>query len=147
MRCEKINKDVDTERKAAGDGEDAIVGEYGMVLTGNFGKSISGITGESFSGFKGVSVSGKSGVSYSGVLGICLSGENGILAITYFDKVTDRLRLKVGYIGENGLKPNTPYMLDKNNEFLEVELDENFERKDHCGTILVYTFNKDINAN
>jgi hypothetical protein len=41
------------------------------------------------------------------------------LVIKWWDG--DRYRLSVEYIGENGLKPNVPYCLDDEGNFIEKE--------------------------
>ena len=65
-----------------------------------------------------VRISGYRGTSTSGDEGTSTSGEGGTLIIKYYDGA--RYRIAVGYIGENGLKPNTPYRLNDNHEFEEV---------------------------
>ena len=46
----------------------------------------------------------------------------GIIQIKYYDG--KRYRIKIGYIGENGLKPNVKYKLNNNHEFEESEIEE-----------------------
>jgi hypothetical protein len=59
------------------------------------------------------------GTSISGGGGTSISGAGGTIIIKYFDWGGKRCRFKVGYIGEDGLKPNTPYVLDENHNFIE----------------------------
>ena len=49
------------------------------------------------------------------------AGELGILVIEYWDDVREIYWKKIGYVGENGLKPNAAYRLNQNCEFEEVE--------------------------
>ena len=51
-------------------------------------------------------------------LGVSTAGEWGSIAIYWWDGI--RMRVKVGTIGENGLKPNTKYSLNDAHEFEEV---------------------------
>ena len=45
-------------------------------------------------------------------------GEGSALVLSYYDR---RKRIATAYVGENGIKPNTPYKLDSNNNFAEVK--------------------------
>ncbi|MEL5255224.1 hypothetical protein PTQ95_10615 [Serratia nevei] len=46
-------------------------------------------------------------------------GEGGCVVIPYHDGT--RTRFAVAYVGENGIKANTPYAVNDNGEFVEVE--------------------------
>jgi hypothetical protein len=96
-------------------------GYRGISTSGSRGISTSGYKGTSTSGYKGTSTSGYKGTSTSGSKGISTSGYEGTILIKYWDSTSDRYKIKIGYIGEDGLKPNTPYKLDLNNEFVEVK--------------------------
>ena len=52
------------------------------------------------------------------------SGKKGMLIILYWDVKNDRPRAKVGYIGEDGLKPDVIYKLNDTHEFEEITGDE-----------------------
>ena len=93
-------------------------GEGGTSTSGAGGTSTSGECGTSTSGNHGTSTSGNHGTSTSGNGGTSTSGESGELRIRYWDG--NRYRLKVGYVGENGIKPNVPYRLNDKHEFEEV---------------------------
>ena len=67
----------------------------------------------------GTSTSGDYGTSTSGDGGTSTSGHGGSLISWWWDG--NRRRFKVGYIGENGLKPNTKYRLNDAHEFEEVK--------------------------
>jgi hypothetical protein len=97
-------------------GNFAIIG--GTSTSGYGGTSISGDVGTSISGDVGTSTSGDGGTSTSGDRGTSTSGIGGAIVIRWHDGA--RWRLSVGYIGENGLKPNTPYKLDSEGAFVEV---------------------------
>lgn len=110
----------DMEMAAVGYGGTAISGYCGISSSGPEGISISGKYGESDTGFKGLSVSGDFGTSFAGQGGIVMSGVKGIIGICYYDPDNNRNRYKIGYIGEDGLKPNVKYRLS-NDAFKEVE--------------------------
>ena len=48
-----------------------------------------------------------------------MAGENGSIAIRFFDGL--RGRLKVAYVGEGGIEPDTFYKLDENGDFVLAE--------------------------
>ena len=73
----------------------ASVGEYGKASVGEYGKA-------SVGEYRKASV-----------------GDEGIIEIEYY--YNNRVRKKIGYIGENGLKSNTLYQLNDKNEFEEVK--------------------------
>ena len=103
----------------SGDRGTSTSGDRGTSTSGYEGTSTSGYEGTSTSGHLGTSTSGYRGTSTSGHLGTSTSGYEGTLVIKYFDG--NRYRLKVGYVGENGIKPNAPYRLNEKHEFEEVE--------------------------
>ena len=83
-----------------------------LILGVDPGKSgASGRGGTSTSGYKGTSTSGDGGTS--------TSGDGGTLIITWYDG--SRPRRAVGYVGEDRLKPDTPYRVNRRGEFYEVE--------------------------
>ena len=57
----------------------------------------------------------------SGLNGIVSAGENGCIALTWWDSTCERYRLEVGYVGENGIKPNVNYRLNVFNKFEGVK--------------------------
>jgi hypothetical protein len=94
----------------------AIIG--GTSTSGYKSTSTSGDYGTSTSGDYGTSTSGYRGTSTSGNRGTATSGNRGTLVIKHFDG--SRYRLRVAYIGEDGIKPNTPYKLDSEGNFVEA---------------------------
>jgi hypothetical protein len=55
-----------------------------------------------------------------GIDGIVSAGENGCIALTWWDGSKHSYRIEVGYVGENGIKPNTPYRLNDEHKFEEA---------------------------
>lgn len=47
----------------------------------------------------------------AGYGGTATAGRRGILILRYYDYTQERPRLAVAHVGENGIKPNTPYRL------------------------------------
>jgi len=94
----------------------SISGNYGMSISGYGGGSTSGIggistsgdLGMSISGYLGKSASGHHGMSTSGEFGIAASGIGGRIQIVSWDG--RRYRLCVGYVGEDGIEPDTYYL-------------------------------------
>jgi hypothetical protein len=106
----------------SGNGGTSTSGDGGTSTSANRGTSTSGNRGTSTSGDSGTSTSGNRGTSTSGNGGTSTSGDGGTILIKYWDGDRDRYRIKIGYIGEDGLKPNTPYKLNQQNEFVDAQL-------------------------
>ena len=90
----------------------------GGAIAGYRGTATAGYRGTATAGEGGTATAGNWGTATAGEGGTATAGEFGIIQIRYFSN--GRWRIKTGYIGEDGLKPNTPYRLDENNEFAEV---------------------------
>ena len=87
------------------------VGENQIAAVGDYGTAIAGFGGTAIAGGNGTATAGDLGVAIAGGRGKATAGSHGRILINYFDS-EDRLRTLVGYIGENGLKPNTPYRVE-----------------------------------
>jgi hypothetical protein len=61
-----------------------------------------------------------SGTATAGYRGTATAGVRGTIAVTFWDDNADRYRIKVGYIGEDGLLPNVAYRLNDKHEFEPV---------------------------
>jgi len=97
--------------------DQVIAGDYGMALTGERGHATAGIWGEALAGENGVVTVGKYGLASVGLGGKAAAGYKGAICIPYWNN--DRYRYQIGYIGENGLEPNTFYQLDpKTHQFV-----------------------------
>lgn len=55
-----------------------------------------------------------------GALGTATAGYSGELRIKWYDNKANRYRTAQAYVGENGIKANTPYRLNDKHEFVEV---------------------------
>jgi hypothetical protein len=99
----------------SGHGGTSTSGDYGTSTSGDYGTSTSGYGGTSTSGHGGTSTSGDYGTSTSGDYGTSTSGyggkaragQGGELRIRYYDGI--RYRTAIGYVGENGIEPDTFY--------------------------------------
>ncbi len=63
---------------------------------------------------------GALGTATAGDRGTATAGDSGTICIKYWDSKTDRYRTVVGYVGEDGIKANTPYQLNDDHKFVEV---------------------------
>jgi hypothetical protein len=97
---------------AVGDGEVAAVGALGTATAGDSGTATAGALG--------TATAGDSGTATAGYSGTATAGYSGTICIRYWDAKAERYRTKVGYIGEDGLKPDTAYRLDDEHRFAEV---------------------------
>ena len=107
-------------------------GYYGESISGNFGRSTSERNGHSISGHQGVSIteeyghstSGNYGMSIAGDEGMAQAGEHGILIIKYWSISHAIFKIRTAHVGENGIKPNTAYRLNPNQQFVEAFLSD-----------------------
>jgi len=69
-----------------------------------------------------LAASGKSSIVMAAAHGCAASaGENGTIALSRWVESEKRYRVSVAYVGEEGIKPNTPYRLDDGGNFVEVK--------------------------
>ena len=113
----------------AGDFGRAIVGDYGQATAGEGGQATAGNYGQATAGDLGQAIAGDYGRATADNGGKATAGIGGIIAIQWWDMTAQRNRLAVGYPGENGIKPNTPYKLDHTGRFVEVEANEETGRQ------------------
>jgi hypothetical protein len=96
-------------------------GDRGTSTSGDRGTSTSGYGGTSTSGVRGTSTSGDRGTSTSGDGGTSKTGSVGIVICRWWDAKADRSRLAVGYVGEDGIKPDTFYRCDDTGKLVEAK--------------------------
>lgn len=115
-------------KATVGDNETAIAGYDGIATAGDGGTATAGYKGTATAGYRGTATAGAYGKATAGTGGTAIAGDKGTataghkgrIEIEWFDLVTTRYRKAVGYIGENGLKPNTAYKVDDQGKFVEV---------------------------
>jgi hypothetical protein len=103
-----------------------VSGGYGSTVSGGYGSTVSGGDRSTVSGGDRSTVSGGYGSTVSGgecaiTLSRCGTAKadiNGVLIISYWDEKKDRPRVKVGYVGERGIKANVLYRLDNEHKFV-----------------------------
>lgn len=108
---------------AAADGQQvkATAGNCGVAITSHWGAATVGHHGTAIAGDRSVAVAGRRGTAIAGHLGKSSAGKDGTIIIKYFDEGKGIYRLVVGYVGENGIKPDTLYKLDAKHNFVEAQ--------------------------
>ena len=91
----------------AGDGGTATAGCRGSATAGYYGSATAGDGGTATAGDYGSATAGDYGTATAGYRGSATAGYRGTVYIKWWDG--DRYRLVVGYVGEDGIEPNTPY--------------------------------------
>ncbi len=74
-------------------------GAYGTATAGDYGTAVAGAGGTATAGYAGTATAGDYGTA--------VAGDYGEIRIRWFDG--RRYRLAAGYVGEDGIKANTPY--------------------------------------
>ena len=100
-------------------GGTATAGYKGTATAGDRGTATAGDEGTATAGCGGTATAGDRGTATAGDRGTATAGYWGTLVIRRWDG--ERYRTVVGYIGENGLEPNTPYKLDDKGEFVKAD--------------------------
>jgi len=94
-----------------GDGS-TLTGGYGSTLTGGDGSTLTGGDGSTLTGGYGSTLTGGDGSTLTGGYGSTLTGGDGsTLSIRYWDPKSERDRVAVGYVGEDGIEPDTAYVV------------------------------------
>jgi hypothetical protein len=102
-----------------GDGA-TVTGGYRAIVTGGDGATVTGGYGAIVTGGDEATVTGGDRATVTGgYRAIVTGGDGGSIQIKHWDG--ERYRIKTGYIGEDGLKANTPYCLDGNHNFIEKD--------------------------
>lgn len=107
---------------SAGDWGRADAGDCGVAYVLSCGRASAGVLGTATAGDYGTAVVGDSGTASAGVGGTVCAGEQGEIRLKYRHNRSKRSRTVTGYIGENGLEPNTPYTLNDKHVFVRVDL-------------------------
>lgn len=110
----------------SGSGGKSASGKHGTSVSGDKGISLSKMCGNSISGKEGISVSGPYGTSTSGMCGLAAAGNRGTICIAYCKTSSSKRasRILTGYVGENGIKPDTLYAV-VDEKFVEVDFSKN----------------------
>ena len=108
----------------AGESGTATAGYRGTATAGYRGTATAGYRGTATAGESGTATAGESGTATAGNYGTATAGESGEIRIRWWDSKAQRYRTKIGYVGEDGIKADTAYKLNDNNEFEEVKEEE-----------------------
>jgi len=98
----------------------ATAGYSGTATAGYSGTATAGDSGTATAGDRGTATAGDRGTATAGDRGTATTGEIGIIVVRWWDTAKDRYRLAVGYVGEDGIKPNTFYCCDERGKLVEV---------------------------
>jgi hypothetical protein len=101
----------------AGYGGTATAGDGGTATAGSYGTATAGDGGTATTGDGGTATAGDGGTAMAGRDGTATAGYGGSILLRFW--TGSRYRWIHGEIGENGLKPNTPYTLDSSGAFVE----------------------------
>ena len=88
-----------------------------QTSVGYAGTATAGDAGTATAGYAGTATAGARGTATAGDDGTATAGDDGEIRIRYYDPKHNRYRTAVGYIGEDGLEPNTAYILDESHKF------------------------------
>jgi hypothetical protein len=98
------------------------VGVGGVAITDKGGTAMAGDSGLAVGRGNSTAIAGGNGIAFawddSGFGGTAQAGGGGVLLIRWHDG--SRYRIAVGHVGEDGIKPDTPYQLNEQGEFVEV---------------------------
>ena len=78
------------------------------------------VSGTATAGYRGTATAGYSGTATAGDRGTARSGDIGIVVLRWYDYANNRHRLSVGYVGEDGIKPNTFYRCDDSGNLVKA---------------------------
>jgi hypothetical protein len=93
----------------AGDAGTATAGNRGTATAGNRGTATAGDAGTATAGDAGTATAGNRGTATAGDAGTATAGDDGIIQVRWFDG--NRYRLATGYVGEDGIEANVPYIV------------------------------------
>ena len=82
---------------------------------------VNGARGTATAGYRGTATAGYRGTATAGNYGTATAGNYGEIRIQWWDSKAQRYRTKIGYVGEDGIKPDTAYRLNDNHELEKVQ--------------------------
>jgi len=91
----------------------ATAGHRGTATAGDDGTATAGDDGTATAGHRGTATAGDDGTATAGYGGTATAGHRGRLVITWWDNKARRYRITVGYVGEDGIEPDTAYRCDQ----------------------------------
>ena len=88
-----------------------------QISVGYAGTATAGYAGTATAGDYGTATAGDYGTATAGRGGTATAGYAGEIRIRYYDSKNNRSRTAVAYTGEDGIEPNTAYILDEKHRF------------------------------
>jgi len=104
----------------AGESGTATAGYRGTATAGESGTATAGNYGTATAGESGTATAGNYGTATAGYRGTATAGNKGEIRVQWWDEKAERYRTVIGYVGEDGIKPDTTYRLDDNHKLVEV---------------------------
>ena len=108
----------DAGTATAGDAGTATAGYDGTATAGYAGTATAGQRGTATAGDAGTATAGFAGTATAGDAGTATAGYAGTLVFRYWDPVASRSRMRVGYVGEDGIQPGVKYKLSESNNIV-----------------------------
>lgn len=115
----------------------AIAGICGTAKSGDFGVAKVGENGQAIASGYGIAIAGKEGIaivnrghSFAGEKGTAIADKYGTVSAGIKGKIIFRTNefeenyCRIGFIGKNGLKPNTSYVFDNEDNFVESQISD-----------------------
>jgi len=87
-------------------------GDEGTATAGYWGTATAGDGGTATAGDWGTATAGYGGTATAGDRGTATAGYRGTIIIKHWDSKFERYRCAIGYVGEDGIEPNVPYIVD-----------------------------------
>ena len=104
----------------AGSGGVATAGSYGIATAGDLGTATVSHGGTATAGNEGAATAGDFGTATAGDGGTATAGYRGEICIRWMDRSAARYRTTIGYVGEGGIEPNTPYRCDEHGRLVRA---------------------------
>jgi len=97
-------------------------GDRSTITSGSLSTITSGDRSTITSGSLSTIASGDGSTITSGNLSTITGGEGSTINIQWWDKKSNRWRITIGYVGEDGIEANVPYRCDDNGKLIKVEV-------------------------
>ena len=81
------------------------------ATAGTRGTATAGYAGTATAGSRGTATAGDAGTATAGDEGTATAGDEGVIRIREWNEKLGKYRVITGIIGENGILPNTPYIV------------------------------------
>jgi len=103
------------------EGGEALAGALSTMTGGDSAKMTGGDSAKMTGGDSAKMTGGDSATMTGGDSAKMTGGDKSVLCFSYYDKKSDRQKMKLAYVGEDGIKPNVPYRLNDKHELEEVK--------------------------